>query len=270
VPHPPKEETLGSRLKGKEKKLTLVVVLVIALISGLQAGVSEYREKRAEGAQSTPADGEQTGDEDFGIFTDPEDDMAARNGAESPLANSERISIDASDGATYEFDAVYYLATMTACMDASDTMQEFAAAIGQDADESLFGPEEIKRESASLAAQAAMYEAHADLLAAIGTLNTGSTVNGIPLTMNYSKRAELQEYFQQRAEMIAKIAEDLSTASNEKGALAVIKKHGFKSGAAFANYLTEAHDAWVDSFKSESVGIAFTAELVPACKALYD
>lgn len=272
VPHPPAEEnTFASRLKGKEKKLTSAVILAIALIFGLQAGVSEYREKRAERAPSAPADGEQTSDEALEeAIANAEDDMAARNGAEGSSDSSERVSVDARDGNTYEFDAIYYLATLTACVDAYDTTQEFAAVMTQDPDASLDGPEAIKKESASLAAQAAMYEAHADLLAAIGTLSTGSTVNGIPLTMNYSKRAELQEYFKQSAEKLAKIAKDLSTASNEKGALAVIKKHGFKSGGAFADYLEETIAAWDDSFKSDSVGIAFTAELVPACKSLYD
>jgi len=271
VPHPPKEQTFVSRLKGKEKKLTLAVILAISLIFGLQAGISEYREKRAEEAPSAQADGEQTSDEELeDIIAEAEDDMAARNGAKISSDSSERVSVAARDGNVYEFDAIYYLATTTACMDASDTVQEYAATINQDADASLDSREEIKKESASLAAQAAMYEAHADLLAAIGTLSTGSTINGIPLTLNYSKRAELQEYFKQRSEKIAKIAEDLSTASNEKGARAVIKKHGFKSGGAFADYLRATVAAWGDSFENDSVGIAFTAELIPACASLYD
>jgi len=269
VPHPPKEATFAARLKGKEKKLATAIGVVFALIFGLQAGISEYREKSAENASSVPADYTPTS-EDIAEWTAEEEDRAARENAKDSMVSGDRVTVAASDGNVYEFDATYYDATSEACADALGAYALFLSAQDANTGESLKSREDIEKQSAELAALATLYEVHADLLAAIGELSNGSTVNGTALMMTFSKRAEKQEYFKQHAEKIAAVATGLAGASNEKEVRAVFKKHGFASGNAIADYLVETAEAWEDSFNDNSVGIGLTAQLVPACASFYD
>jgi hypothetical protein len=268
APHPPKEATFASRLKGKEKRLATAIGVVFALIFGLQAGISEYREKSAENASSVPADYTPTS-EDIAEWTAEEEDRAARTNAKDSTFSGDRVTVAARDGSVYEFDAIYYDATSKACTNMYDSFMRYIAAEASTGD-SLKSREDIKKESVHLAAMAAVYEVHADLLAAIGELSTSATINDIALSVRFSKRAELQEYFKQRAEKIALIAEGLTTASNERDVMAVIKKHGFASGNALADYLVETSEAWEASFDDNSVGIGFTAKLVPSCASFVE
>lgn len=251
--------TFSSRLKSTQSKRIGAVVLVIFLIVGLQGGISEYREKRSESSEKISESSEKISES---IPT--EDDLPFQAGDE------DRVAVSARDGNMYDFDAVYYLATAAACTDLYGVIQEKATILKAPTVGSVGSKERIKQQSEYLAATAAVYEAYAAALATIGGLANGATVNGIPLTLNYSKRAELQEKFERYAETNAMIAEGLATASTNKEFLAVIKKHGFSGSPAIADYMDEAYESFVASFTDNSVGILLTSELVPACDSFYD
>lgn len=251
--------TFSSRLKSTQSKLIGAAVLVIALIVGLQEGISEYREKRSESSEKISESSEKISES---IPT--EDDLPFQAGDE------DRVAVSARDGNMYDFDAVYYLATAAACTDLYGVVQEKATILKAPTVGSVGSKERIKQQSEYLAATAAVYEAYAAVLATIGGLDNGATINGIPLTLNYSKRAELQEKFERYAETNAMIAEGLATASTNKEFLAVLKKHGFSGGPAITDYMEEARESFATSFTDNSVGILFTSELVPACDSFYD